>query len=102
MAWVFLICAIGFEVIGTTAMKLSDGLTRLGPTLVLFAAYVAAFGCLALCLKRIEVGTAYAIWSGVGTAAITMIGILFFRESFDLLKLAGTGLIIAGVVVLKM
>jgi len=101
MATLFLALAILFEVAGTLAMKASDGLTRAAPILVMVAAYAVAFGFLSLSLRRIEVGMAYAIWSGVGTALITAAGILVFKESMSALKLASIALIIIGVIGLK-
>lgn len=102
MAWLYLGLAILFEVAGTTAMKASEGLTRLTPMIVMFSAYAVAFVFLSFSLKKIEVGMAYAIWSGIGTALITAVGILFFRESMGWLKLAAIALIIIGVIGLKL
>lgn len=101
MSWLYLALAIGFEIVGTTAMKMSQGLTRLGPALVLFVSYVISFTFLALALKRLDVGVAYAIWSGVGTAIIAVIGWLVFNEMMTPLKVVSIGLIIAGVVGLQ-
>ncbi len=102
MSWLYLSCAIAFEIVGTVAMKLSDGMTRLWPSLAVVACYLVAFAMLAQALKDIEVGVAYAIWSAVGTAAIAAIGVWVFGESVSLLKLAGILLIVAGVVSLRM
>lgn len=100
--WFYLVVAIGFEILGTTCMKLSDGFTKPAPTVLMFLLYIACFSALTLALKRIEVSVAYAIWSGVGTAAISLIGIAFFRESFSGLKVLGIGLIMAGVAALNL
>jgi small multidrug resistance pump len=100
--WLYLLVAILTEVAGTSLMKVSQGLTRLVPTLFMFVLYAISFVFMALALKKIEVGIAYAIWSGLGTALIAMIGIAWFRESFNLPKLAGIILIIAGVVLLNL
>ena len=102
MSWLYLTIAIVFEIVGTTAMKMSDGMTRLWPGVTVVVCYLAAFVLLAQALKDIEVGVAYAIWSAVGTAAIAAIGIWVFGESASLLKLAGILLIVAGVVSLRM
>jgi small multidrug resistance pump len=102
MSWLYLILAIILEVCGTTCMKLSQGLTRLTPSLMLFAFYGCSFACVALALKRLEVSTAYAIWSGLGTALIAVIGVVRFRESLTPLKLVGLILVIAGVVALNL
>jgi len=99
--WIYLLIAILTEVVGTTMMKVSQGLTRLIPSILMFVFYAVSFIFMALALKKLEVSTAYAIWSGLGTAVIAAIGILWFQESFSILKLAGTGLVIAGVVLLN-
>jgi len=100
--WIYLLIAILTEVVGTTMMKVSQGLTRLVPSVLMFVLYGISFVFMALALKKIEVSTAYAIWSGVGTALIAMIGIAWFRESFNLPKLVGIILIIGGVVLLNL
>ncbi|MEU4467726.1 MULTISPECIES: multidrug efflux SMR transporter [unclassified Streptomyces] len=102
MGYVMLAAAIAAEVGATTAMKFSDGFSRLGPSLLTLLGYVVSFALLAQTLKTVSVGSAYAIWSGVGTAAIATIGILFLGEGMTTAKAAGIALIIAGVVVLNM
>jgi small multidrug resistance pump len=102
MNWLFLTGAILFEVCGTTVLKLSEGLTRLLPSLLTVVFYGLSFFLLSLALKKIEVGTAYAIWSGAGTAAIALIGWFWFQESLGTLKLVCIALIIAGVVGLNL
>ncbi len=99
--WAYLLIAILTEVVGTTMMKASQGLTRLAPSVLMFVMYAISFVFMALALKKIEVSTAYAIWSGLGTALIATIGIMAFRESFSLPKLAGILLVIGGVVLLN-
>ncbi len=100
--WIYLLIAILTEVVGTTMMKASQGLTRLAPSALMFVMYAISFIFMALALKKIEVSTAYAIWSGLGTALIATIGIMAFRESFSLPKLAGILLVIGGVVLLNL
>jgi small multidrug resistance pump len=100
--WLFLLVAILTEVAGTSLMKASQGLTRLVPTIFMFVLYAISFIFMAMALKKIEVGIAYAIWSGLGTALIAMIGIAWFRESFNLPKLVGIILIIGGVILLNL
>jgi len=99
--WIYLLIAILTEVVGTTMMKVSQGLTRLIPSILMFVMYGVSFVFMALALKKLEVSTAYAIWSGLGTAVIAAIGILWFQESVTIPKLAGTGLVIVGVVLLN-
>jgi small multidrug resistance pump len=102
MSWIFLVGAIFFEVAGTTFLKLSNGFSRLWPVIFMFVFYITSLSLLSLALKKIEVGTAYAIWSGVGTATITMIGVMYFSESMNILKIGGILLVIAGVTILNL
>ncbi len=100
--WFYLLIAILTEVVGTTMMKVSQGLTRLVPSVLMFVMYAISFVFMAFALKKIEVSTAYAIWSGLGTALIAGIGIYWFQESLTLPKVVGTVLVIAGVVLLNL
>lgn len=102
MHWVILMVAIVLEVCGTTSMKLSDGLTRAVPTVALFVFYLLSLAALTLALKQIQVSVAYAVWSGVGTALIAVIGVAYFREPLSTAKIVSLGLIIAGVVGLNL
>lgn len=97
-AWLFMTAAIVFEILGTTSMKMAEGYTRLWPTISVFFCYGLAFSSLGFALKSIDVSTAYAIWSGVGTAAIAVIGFIWFQEQITLSKALCIGLIICGVV----
>ncbi|MGW2983613.1 DMT family transporter [Streptomyces goshikiensis] len=100
--YVLLAAAIAAEVAGTTAMKYSDGFSKLWPSLMTVAGYLIAFTLLAQTLKTMSVGTAYAIWAGVGTAAIAAIGMLFMGEAATAAKIAGLVLVVAGVVLLNL
>jgi small multidrug resistance pump len=102
MMYVTLAGAILAEVLGTTAMKYSDGFSRLWPSLATAAAYLVSFVLLAQTLKTMSVGTAYAIWAGVGTATIAAIGMVFIGEAVTGLKILGLLLVIAGVVLLNL
>ncbi|MEV0257057.1 multidrug efflux SMR transporter [Streptomyces sp. NPDC050732] len=102
MGYALLAAAIAAEVAGTTAMKYSEGFSRLVPSLITVAGYLLAFTLLAQTLKTLSVGTAYAIWAGIGTAAVAAIGMIFLGESANLVKIAGIALVIAGVVVLNL
>jgi small multidrug resistance pump len=98
MSWIYLILAIVFEVSGTTCMKVAEGFTRLLPSVLIFVFYGMSLTFLTLTLKKIEVSVAYAVWSALGTALIALIGIMWFRETLNLLKVASLALIILGVV----
>ncbi len=100
--WFLLVSAIALEVAGTTSMKLSQGVTKLGPSVLLSVCYAASFVALTLALKKIEGSVAYAVWAGVGTALLAALGILYFREALSALKLVSLLLIIAGVVGLNL
>jgi small multidrug resistance pump len=102
MTWLYLVLAILLEVSGTTCMKLSEGFTRLVPSILLIVFYTLSFGMLTLALKKLDVSVAYAVWSGVGTALIATIGVLWFKEPATALKLISLALIIAGVVGLNL
>jgi small multidrug resistance pump len=86
------------EVIGTTNMKLSEGFTKTLPSILMFVFYVFSFAFLTLALKKIDLSLTYAIWSGVGTALIATIGILYFKEPVTAIKIGSIALIIIGVV----
>ncbi len=100
--WLFLVLAIIFEALGTTAMKLSNGFTNLVPSILLFVFYGISFTFFPLALKTIDVSTAYAIWAGVGTAIITIVGFLYFEEPANIIKVISISAIIAGVVGLRL
>ncbi|CAN5199896.1 SMR family transporter [soil metagenome] len=100
-AYVILGAAIVSEVIGTTALKASDGFTRIVPSVATVVAYGLAFWFLSLTLKTIPTGIAYAIWSGVGIVLISVVSWVWFKQSLDLPALIGMGLIMAGVIVIN-
>lgn len=102
MAWVYLVLAILAEVAGTISMKLTEGFTRLIPSISTAVFYVLSLGLLALTLKKINVSVAYAVSSGLGVAVIAVVGILWFKEPVTALKLASLALIVAGVVGLNL
>ncbi|MFI5660157.1 DMT family transporter [Streptomyces sp. NPDC051684] len=102
MGYVLLAGAIAAEVGATTAMKYSEGFSRLWPSLLTVAGYIVAFALLAQTLKTVQIGTAYAIWAGTGTAIIAAIGMLFLGEGLTLAKVGGIVLVIGGVVLLNL
>lgn len=99
--WGLLFLAIACEVVGTSSLKATEGFTKLWPSIVVVVGYGAAFYFLSLTLKELPIGVAYAVWSGVGTALVTVVGWLVFKQEVSLATAAGIGLIIAGVVVLN-
>jgi small multidrug resistance pump len=98
MTALMLAFAIAAEVIATVALKASDGFSRPVPSAIVVVGYLLSFWLLALVLKQLSVGTTYAIWSAVGTAAVALIGVFAYGETANALKLASLGLILLGVI----
>lgn len=101
-SYAYLAIAIIAEVIATSALKASDGFSRPLPVAVVVVGYGLAFYCLSLALRTIPLGVAYAVWSGIGIALITVIGWVVFRQVLDTAALVGIGLIVCGVLVLQL
>jgi small multidrug resistance pump len=101
MQWLYLGTAIVAEVIATSVLKASEGFIRLIPSLVVLAGYATAFYFLSLTLRTIPLGIAYAIWSAVGIALVSVIGWLLYKQSLDAPAIIGIGLIVAGVVIIN-
>lgn len=102
MHWIYLSIAILAEVIATSVLKAADGFTRLGPSLIVVAGYGCAFFFLSLTLRAIPLGIAYAVWSGVGLALVSVVGWVVYQQPLDTAALVGIGLIVSGVVVLNL
>lgn len=102
MSWIILLFAGLFEVGWAVGLKYTDGFTRPLPTALTIAAMAVSLGLLGLAMKELPLGTAYAIWTGVGAVGTVIAGIILFGESMALLRLASVALIIAGLVGLKM
>ena len=100
--WVYLGLAIVSEVLATASLKSTEGFTRLVPSIVVLVGYSAALYFLSLTLDTIPIGVAYAVWSGVGVATITLVSFVLYDQKIDLAGLVGIGLIVAGVVVLRL
>jgi len=100
-AYLYLAVAIVSEVIATSALKASDGFTQLWPSVVTVIGYAVAFYCLALTLRVLPTGVAYAIWSGVGIVLISIVGWVAFKQTLDWAAILGMALIVAGVVVIN-
>ena len=101
-AYIALCLAIVAEVIGTSALNASQQFTRLWPSLLVLVAYGLSFYLLAIVLKTIPVGIAYAVWAGLGIVLIALIGLLVFGQKLDFPAVLGLGLIISGVVVIHL
>lgn len=101
MPWLYLAIAITGEVIATSALKASDGFSRLLPSTITVIGYAVAFYFLALTLRTIPVGVAYAIWAGAGIVIISLIGLFLFGQKLDAAAIVGIGLIVAGVIVIN-
>ena len=102
MSWVILLFAGLFEVGWAVGLKYTDGFSRPLPTALTIAAMAVSLGLLGLAMKELPLGTAYAIWTGVGAVGTVIAGIILFGESMALFRLASVALIIAGLVGLKM
>ena len=101
MHWIYLSIAILAEVVATSSLKAAEGFTRLTPSLLVIFGYGTAFYFLSLTLRTMQVGTAYAIWSGVGTVLVSLIAWILFNQKLDAAAIAGITLIIVGVVIIK-
>ena len=99
--WLCLAGAIVLEIAGTTSMKLSQGFSRTLPSILIFVFYALSFALMTIAVKRIDMSVSYAIWSGVGTMLIALIGVLWFHESLTAVQVASIVLIIAGVIGLR-
>lgn len=101
MIWCWLALAIVFEVGWAVAMKLSQGFSKLGPTIATIVMYLLSVVFLALATKRLDIGLAYAIWAGSGVAIIAMAGMTYFKEPVTPMKIASIALIVVGIVSLQ-
>jgi small multidrug resistance pump len=102
LAWIYLSAAIVTEVVGTVFLRYTDGFTRLGPSMLVIVTYAGSLWLTALALKQLEISLAYAVWAGVGTAAVAVIGMTVLGESVNALKLASIALVIGGVIGLNL
>ena len=100
--WLLLALAIALELSGTICLKLSQGFSRLLPSIGVVCFYIGSFALMAQSLKTLEVGIVYAIWAGVGTALIAVVGVLAFGESITAFKILGLLMIIGGTFLLRM
>lgn len=102
MAWLVLVAAGLFEIGWAVGLKYTDGFTRPAPTLATVAAMIVSLILLGVALRSLPLGTAYAVWTGIGTIGTALLGIALFQESADPVRLLCIGLIVAGIVGLKL
>ena len=102
MAWVSVFIAGVFETVWAVGLKYSDGFSRLWPSILTIGAMMISFGLLSYALKTLPVGTTYAVWTGIGAAGTALLGMLLFGESRDAVRLVCIGLIIAGILGLRL
>ena len=101
MAWIQLVIAGIFEVVWATCLKYTDGFTKLVPSILTVVGMLISFYFLSSAIKILPMGTAYAVWTGIGAIGAVLVGILFFNESKDVLRLIFVGFILIGIVGLK-
>lgn len=102
MSWIFLFFAGLFEIGWAIGLKYTDGFSRPVPTILTIASMIVSLGLLGLALKTLPVGTAYAVWTGIGTVGTALLGIVLFNEPATALRLACIALIVAGILGLKL
>lgn len=102
MAWIMLLFAGLFEIVWASAMKFSMGFTRPGPTAIMVVSMAISFYLLTLALRTLPLGTAYAVWTGIGAAGAFVVGILFLGESASPMRILAAALIVAGIALMKL
>jgi quaternary ammonium compound-resistance protein SugE len=102
MAWLYLVVAGVLEIVWAVGIKYTEGFSRLVPSAIVVVAMAASVFCLAQALKSIPVGTGYAIWTGIGAAGTAILGMILFAEPATALRIGCIGLIVAGIVGLKL
>ncbi|MGN5764211.1 multidrug efflux SMR transporter [Acinetobacter calcoaceticus] len=101
MAWAYLILAGIFEIVWAYSMKMSEGFTKLTPSIITIVFMILSFGLLAVAMKSLPLGTAYTVWVGIGAVGAFLIGIFFLNEPMGLLRLLAAASIVFGVVLMK-
>ncbi|GAU82950.1 quaternary ammonium compound efflux SMR transporter SugE [Bosea sp. BIWAKO-01] len=102
MAWIYLLLAGVFEVVWASTMKQSEGFTKLGPSVITIVTMIISFGLLAVAMKSLPLGTAYAIWTGIGAVGAFLVGIFVMGEAVTFFRIASVSLIVAGLIGLKL
>lgn len=100
--YVLLFCAVAAEIVATSSLKITDGFTKIAPTLLVLSSYALAFWLMSIITQVLPIGIVYAIWSGVGIVGITLVGISFYNEAFGIWHLIGTAFILIGTVILSL
>lgn len=101
MAWIYLVIAGLLEIVWAIGMKYSQGWTKLWPSIGTIAAMIVSFVLLSMAMKQLHVGTAYAVWTGIGAVGVAIMGIILFNEPVTAARLLCIGLILAGIIGLK-
>lgn len=101
MAWLYLAAAGLFEIAWAVGLKYTVGFTRLWPSLFTLAAMVASFWLLSIALKSLPIGTAYAVWTGIGATGTAIIGMMFLGDAVSVLRVLGIAMIVGGILVVK-
>ena len=102
MAWVLLFAAGLLEIVWAFTMKLSQGFTRVGPTVVTLLAMLASFGLLSISMKTLPLGTAYTVWTGIGAVGAFIVGIAVLNEPLTFVRIVAAFLIVAGLILMKL
>ncbi|MBX9759807.1 MAG: quaternary ammonium compound efflux SMR transporter SugE [Beijerinckiaceae bacterium] len=102
MAWIYLLLAGLFEIVWAIGLKYADGFTKPAPTAITIAAMVVSMALLGLAARDLPIGTAYAVWTGIGAVGAAILGIILFAEPASALRIGSIGLIVAGVIGLKL
>ena len=102
MAWVLLLAAGLLEIVWAFTMKLSQGFTRIGPTLVTLVAMVASFALLSVAMRTLPLGTAYTVWTGIGAVGAFLVGIVALGEPVTIGRVGAAVLIVAGLILMKL
>jgi small multidrug resistance pump len=102
MEWVYLFLAIAFEILSTSLMKISNGFSKVLPTVGTLLGYIICFSLLSVALKKIDLSIAYAIWSAAGIVVLSAIGIFIFKENINILKIVSLFFIVLGVIGLNL
>lgn len=102
MAWILLLIAGMLEVVWAYSMKLSEGFTRLPPSIVTVVMMIASFGLLSLAMRTLPLGTAYTIWTGIGAVGAFVVGVVFLGEQLNAMRVCAAVLIVSGIVLMKL